>query len=108
MPAGLRPRLQAIAEPIVAAIDPVNQTPSENAPVRLEAYLRESGKFTYTLEMEIIDPSLIPLKISWSIASRAIASISPAHLPCCCAPWVSDLESSMGSRAATGTSSPAT
>ena len=49
----------------------------------LEAFLRESGQFTYTLADGNLRPhDSTPLKTSWSTASPAIVNTSPARLPC--------------------------
>ncbi len=65
IPPNLRPTLQAIAEPIVAAIDPDQPDTPHAIKARaraLEAYLRESGKFTYTLQMEVVNRTLDPVE----------------------------------------------
>jgi hypothetical protein len=62
MPAGLREKLKAIAEPIIADID-LERPDALTARARaLEAYLRESGRFTYTLQMDVVDPKLDPVE----------------------------------------------
>jgi protein-glutamine gamma-glutamyltransferase len=58
-PAGLRTRLRAIAESVVGDI-PADQT--QERANRLEAYLRYTGGFSYTLKMDRVDPSLDPVE----------------------------------------------
>jgi protein-glutamine gamma-glutamyltransferase len=62
MPPGLGERLKAIAEPIVARIDPDRPDAIIARARALERYLRESGEFTYTLQMEIFDSKLDPVE----------------------------------------------
>jgi transglutaminase-like putative cysteine protease len=62
MPADLRARLKAIAEPIVANIKTDGREGITARARALEAYLRDSGHFTYTLRMEIDDPKLDPVE----------------------------------------------
>jgi protein-glutamine gamma-glutamyltransferase len=62
MPPGLSEKLNAIAEPIVASIDPDRPDAIIARARALERYLRESGKFTYTLQMEIFDSKLDPVE----------------------------------------------
>jgi protein-glutamine gamma-glutamyltransferase len=58
VPESIKDQLRAIAEPIVAAI------PRDDIAARaklLEGYLRDSGKFAYTLKMDVDDPLLDPV-----------------------------------------------
>lgn len=58
MPESLRTQLAAIAEPVVASIPAENWTARAKA---LESYLRDSGRFSYSLVMTDVDPSLDPV-----------------------------------------------
>ena len=58
VPETLRPRLESIAGPVVAAISPENVVERARA---LENHLRE-GAFTYTLRMNVVDPNLDPVE----------------------------------------------
>jgi transglutaminase-like putative cysteine protease len=58
-PRGLRDRLRAIAEPIVAAIPESDVAGRARA---LETYLSDSGRFSYSLQMDRSDPSLDPVE----------------------------------------------
>ncbi len=62
MPAGLREKLKAIAEPIVAGIDPQRSDAVKARARALEAYLRESGQFSYTLQMDVFNRKLDPVE----------------------------------------------
>ncbi len=62
MPAGLRAKLKAIAEPVIARINPDGPDAVTERARALEAYLRESGQFNYTLQMDIHDPTLDPVE----------------------------------------------
>lgn len=55
----LRSRIRAIAEPIVAGIPADDWVARGQA---LEAYLRDSGEFSYTLQMTEVDPNLDPVE----------------------------------------------
>ncbi|HEV3163607.1 MAG TPA: DUF3488 and transglutaminase-like domain-containing protein, partial [Isosphaeraceae bacterium] len=55
----LKSRLRAIAEPQVAHIPAANIVERAQA---LEAYLRDSGKFGYTLQMDVVDATLDPVE----------------------------------------------
>jgi transglutaminase-like putative cysteine protease len=59
LPAALKDRLRRIAEPIVAGIPPADSTARARA---LEEFLRDSGQFHYTLQMNVVDPSLDPVE----------------------------------------------
>jgi hypothetical protein len=62
MPADLKVKLKEIAGPIVAKINP-DQPKGITARARaLEAYLRDSGQFSYTLHMEIVNSTLDPVE----------------------------------------------
>ncbi len=62
MPPGLRPRLRAIAEPLVADLPAAGRHGTEARAKALAAYLRDSGKFSYTLSMTVIDPNIDPVE----------------------------------------------
>ncbi len=62
VPPDLLPRLQKIAEPLVASIDADSQTGIEARARKLEFFLRESGQFSYTLQMDVIDRRLDPVE----------------------------------------------
>jgi hypothetical protein len=62
MPAGLSDRLRQIALPIVADIPPEGKAGKEARARALERHLRESGEFSYTLEMSIVDRNLDPVE----------------------------------------------
>lgn len=55
----LKSRLERIARPIVAGIPPGDWTARARA---LEGFLRESGRFSYTLRMDVIDPGIDPVE----------------------------------------------
>ena len=62
MPESLKARFREIALPLVQH-QPVEGTDAVTARARaLESYLRDSGEFSYTLEMNIIDPRLDPVE----------------------------------------------
>jgi transglutaminase-like putative cysteine protease len=59
IPLDLRPRFRALSERVLGDI------PAENIEARartLEAYLRDSGEFGYTLQMDVVDSSLDPVE----------------------------------------------
>jgi transglutaminase-like putative cysteine protease len=58
LPGPLSERLQAIAQPIVESIPPEDLAARARA---LEAYLRDSGEFGYTLQMNVFDSSIDPI-----------------------------------------------
>ncbi len=62
MPAGLKARLRQIAEPIVAKIPGTGREGIEGRARALAAYLRDSGTFTYTLQMGPVDAALDPVE----------------------------------------------
>ena len=62
IPDNLKAKLKAIAEPIVANIDPEGQPRNPSSRRALEAYLRDSGQFTYTLQMSVDDSRLDPVE----------------------------------------------
>ena len=55
----LKSRLERIARPIVEGIPAEDWTARARA---LESYLRDSGRFGYTLRMDVIDPSIDPVE----------------------------------------------
>ena len=62
MPAGLKDKLKAIAEPLVIGIE-IEGAEGIIARARaIEAFLRDSGRFSYTLQMEIYDSKLDPVE----------------------------------------------
>ena len=62
MPPKLKQKLKAIAEPIVAGIDIPGPDGIIARARALEAFLRDSGQFSYTLEMDVVDRSLDPVE----------------------------------------------
>ena len=62
IPEALRVRLRAIAEPLVASVKGTGPDATTARARALEAYLRDSGQFAYSLHMEITDPSLDPIE----------------------------------------------
>ena len=61
-PRGLKNKLKAIAEPLVAGIDPEGPDGITARARALEAFLRDSGQFSYTLQMAIVDSKLDPVE----------------------------------------------
>jgi len=55
----LKAKLQAIALPLVAQIKADDPEARARA---LEVYLRDSGRFSYTLRMDVVDPNLDPVE----------------------------------------------
>jgi transglutaminase-like putative cysteine protease len=62
IPEDLKARLRTIAEPIVAGIPSEGPEGIARRAHALEAYLRDSGIFSYSLQMDVIDPSLDPVE----------------------------------------------
>jgi protein-glutamine gamma-glutamyltransferase len=62
MDAKLRESLRKIAEPIVAHITAEGEQGVRARAKALEAYLRSSGEFSYTLEMDVINSSIDPVE----------------------------------------------
>ena len=62
VPADLLPRLREIALPLVADIETEGPEGVEARARKLEAFLRESGQFSYTLEMDVINRSVDPVE----------------------------------------------
>ena len=62
VPAELLPRLREIALPLVATIETEGPDGIVARARRLESFLRESGQFSYTLEMDVKDRSLDPVE----------------------------------------------
>jgi transglutaminase-like putative cysteine protease len=58
----LKSRLRAIAEPIVAHIKEPGPEADRARALALTAYLRDSGQFSYTLAMEVVDRKLDPVE----------------------------------------------
>jgi transglutaminase-like putative cysteine protease len=62
LPETIQPRLREIAEGVLNKALPPGQRGDTRARARaLEAYLRDSGEFSYTLKLEVVDPSLDPV-----------------------------------------------
>ena len=62
MPAGLKQKLKAIALPVVAQIDAQGPEGIAARARALEAFLRDSGQFTYTLQMSVVNQNLDPVE----------------------------------------------
>ena len=62
IPEALKARLRPIAEPVVAGIPAVGPDAIARRAHALEAYLRDSGKFSYSLRMDVVDPTLDPVE----------------------------------------------
>jgi protein-glutamine gamma-glutamyltransferase len=58
----LKLRLKKIAEPVVANIDGEGRKGVEARSRKLEAFLRDSGQFSYSLQMDVKDHSLDPVE----------------------------------------------
>ena len=62
IPDELAMRLRQIAEPIVADIKTPGPKGIEEKARKLEEFLRDSGQFGYTLQMDMVNPSLDPVE----------------------------------------------
>jgi protein-glutamine gamma-glutamyltransferase len=62
IPADLEPRLREIAVPLVATIDEKGQKGTTDRARKLEWFLRDSGEFTYTLQMDVHNRSIDPVQ----------------------------------------------
>jgi hypothetical protein len=62
IPDDLKTRLSAIALPVVAKLGPDKAKDVAARARALEAFLRESGQFSYTLQMDVIDHSVDPVE----------------------------------------------
>jgi transglutaminase-like putative cysteine protease len=62
MPEALRLRLRALAEPIVGRIPGRGREATVARARALEAHLRDSGLFGYSLHMDVVDPDLDPVE----------------------------------------------
>jgi hypothetical protein len=62
VPADLEPRLKQIAEPLVAGIEAKGEKGAKARARRLESFLRDSGQFSYTLQMDVIDRHIDPVQ----------------------------------------------
>jgi transglutaminase-like putative cysteine protease len=62
IPEPLKQRLRNLAEPVVASITEQGPEGMIARARALESYLRDSGKFTYSLHMEVIDQNLDPVE----------------------------------------------
>ena len=92
MPPGLKPKLKAIAEPIVAGIDPEGPDGHHRpAPARSKPFSATPASSLTPCRWKSSTPSSTPSKISWSTARPAIVNTSPARWPSCCARSTSDL-----------------
>jgi transglutaminase-like putative cysteine protease len=58
VPDPIRPKLRAIADPIIKGIPAEDRAAQAHA---LEAYLRDPSRFSYTLHMTVSDPSIDPV-----------------------------------------------
>ena len=81
-PKTLKARLREIALPLVGARSTAKDRGDRRPGPGLEAYLRDSGEFGYTLEMDVVDPGARPGRGLPGQPQGAIASTSPAHWPC--------------------------
>jgi len=62
VPPGLLPKLRAIAEPLVAGIPAEGREGIEARARKLASYLRDSGNYTYTLQMSVVDRAIDPVE----------------------------------------------
>ncbi len=62
MPEALEARLRKIAEPIVAKIPWDDPDAIARRAHAIEAFLRDSGQYTYSLRMDVVDPTLDPVE----------------------------------------------
>jgi protein-glutamine gamma-glutamyltransferase len=62
MPADLSTKLKAIALPLVTGIDPRGPDGIAARARALEAFLRDSGQFSYTLQMTVVNSNLDPVE----------------------------------------------
>ncbi len=62
IPEELKARLRKIAEPIVAAIPWDDPDAIARRAHAIEAFLRDSGQYNYSLRMDVIDPTLDPVE----------------------------------------------
>jgi len=62
VPDNLRDRLRQIAEPIVADIKTPGPDGIAQKARKLESFLRDSGQFGYTLQMDVVNPALDPIE----------------------------------------------
>jgi len=62
IPEGLKARVRKIAEPVVAEIPPAGPESIARRAHALEAFLRDSGQFTYSLRMDVVDSTLDPVE----------------------------------------------
>jgi protein-glutamine gamma-glutamyltransferase len=62
MPPGLPERLRKIAGPVVAGITAQGQEGTRTRALALERHLRESGLYSYTLQMDVVDSRLDPVE----------------------------------------------
>jgi transglutaminase-like putative cysteine protease len=58
----LKEHLRQIAEPVVANVDGEGEKGIRARSRKLEAFLRDSGQFSYTLQMDVIDRNLDPVE----------------------------------------------
>jgi hypothetical protein len=61
IPEELEPPLQKIAQPLIEKVDVAGQPGTAARARKLESYLRDSGRFTYTLQMDVIDRRIDPV-----------------------------------------------
>jgi transglutaminase-like putative cysteine protease len=62
IPETLKARLRKLIEPVVAPIPPNGPDAVARRARALEAFLRDSGQFAYSLRMEVVDPTLDPVE----------------------------------------------
>lgn len=62
IPESLKARLRKIAEPVVANIPSEGPDAIARRAHALEAFLRDSGQFSYSLQMDVVDSSLDPVE----------------------------------------------
>jgi transglutaminase-like putative cysteine protease len=62
IPEGLKARLREIALPLVQDVSKKGSDDVAEKARALESYLRDSGRFSYTLEMNVVDPNLDPVE----------------------------------------------
>lgn len=62
IPDDIKARFRRIAEPVVAGVKAEGAAGIEEKARKLEAYLRDSGEFGYSLQMEVSNPALDPVE----------------------------------------------
>ncbi len=102
MPAGLKGKLKAIAEPLVAGIELEGAQGIIARAARLSPFSATPDGSVTRFKWKSTTPNSILSKTSCSIVSLGIANTSQARSHFYCAPSASDLASSTASRAAIG------